>query len=363
MKTRRRTAAALIFSSVAFSVCGAEVVARATADDVELFTTRNFARSKLSLFDSAYPSAYDATLGWVPRPGYAGRRDNAWKTQVTIDADGYRENGGDAAGPEILAVGDSFTFGDEVDDEDTFPAHLERLLGRRVVNAGVFGYGLDQSVLRAERYLGAHRPSAVVLQAVRDDLVRMQMSKRTGVAKPFFTLPRSETSTRGVLRLEGVPTSPVRPSIDTIGPLRTVLGHSYLVDSLMRRFGHGAWWYVGQWDDAYAYQDLELATEIGCRLVERLGERLMEVGARGVFVAEYASHVLTLSEDDDPYIRPLKTVAACARSAGFEVVDTHVAWRALAKSDPPAFQARYARVHLSSAGNAALAAEVAAHLE
>ena len=54
-------------------------------------------------------------------------------------------------GAPILAVGDSFTFGDEVNDGQTWPAQLQLLTGRRVLNGGVSGYGFDQIVLRAEQ--------------------------------------------------------------------------------------------------------------------------------------------------------------------------------------------------------------------
>ena len=75
----------------------------------------------------------------------------------SFDAEGFRRSaampGGGTTpdGSVILAVGDSFTFGDEVKDDETWPAHLQQLLGRRVLNAGVSGYGFDQIVLRAEK--------------------------------------------------------------------------------------------------------------------------------------------------------------------------------------------------------------------
>ena len=53
--------------------------------------------------------------------------------------------------PLTLAVGDSFVFGDDVGDADSWPAILERLTGRRVINGGVPAFGLDQTVLRSEQ--------------------------------------------------------------------------------------------------------------------------------------------------------------------------------------------------------------------
>lgn len=337
--------------------CGiAELAWRASTDEVQVFRLRNYAEQRLDLFQSAYPSAYDAALGWVPEPGYAGQGDNIWKKRVTIDDAGLRVNGGPApaGGPLIVAAGDSFTFGDEVHDDETYPAHLERRLGVRVLNAGVFGYGLDQSVLRAERLIERHAPQGLVLQAVVDDVRRMQMRVRTGVAKPYFVLED------GALALKNVPAPPARPSIADVGWARRVFGYSYVVDWSMRRLGHAEWWYVGQWPSAHAYQDEAEATRIGCRLVERLGRTLRARGIVGVFVAQYAAHMITASYEN-PYTQPVKDVMACAAQAGFRTYDTDPDLRALAAQDLRAFRATYAQVHYAAAGNAWLAERLAPH--
>jgi hypothetical protein len=105
----------------------------------------------------------------------------------TIDARGLRQNGAPPrldAGAPLLLVGDSFVFGDEVDDAGTLPAHLENILAAPVANAGVFGYGIDQSVLRAERLAPQLHPRAIVLGFIPDDIGRVNISVRTGVEKP-----------------------------------------------------------------------------------------------------------------------------------------------------------------------------------
>src|SRR5262249_32060989 len=82
---------------------------------------------------SALPPRYDRGMGWVARAGFLRDR-NVWKTQVTITSSGLRTNGGSGVSPPgspILAVGDSFTFGDGVSDGDTWPAWLESKSGIR----------------------------------------------------------------------------------------------------------------------------------------------------------------------------------------------------------------------------------------
>jgi len=89
---------------------------------------------------------HDDVLGWAPEPGRLGRTAAAYggRADYTIDMDGLRSNGQTRpTGEAILATGDSFTFGQEVNDSESWPAELERLLARPVLNWGVAGYGLD----------------------------------------------------------------------------------------------------------------------------------------------------------------------------------------------------------------------------
>jgi hypothetical protein len=86
-----------------------------------------------------------------------------------------------SAGGAILTVGDSFVFGDQVSDDETWPALLERGLNRRVVNGGVSGYGPVQGVLRAEQLLKVRDYSLVIFSVlVLEDLPRDKWVKGYG---------------------------------------------------------------------------------------------------------------------------------------------------------------------------------------
>ena len=81
-----------------------------------------------------------------------------------------------AEGKPVLAIGDSFAFGDEVADHETWVAHLERVLHKRVLNGGVSAYGIDQAVLRSERLLDRHQPDVVILSFISNDIDRTEFS-------------------------------------------------------------------------------------------------------------------------------------------------------------------------------------------
>jgi|SRR5579883_1038853 len=152
--------------------------------------------------ESGGGSRFDPLLGWTSEPNQ--RPDPRLDSRITTDslgARGLREIPLErTAAKRVVALGDSFTFGACVDDEQSWPARLEhRLPGVEVVNRAVQGYGLDQMVLAFERDGVRYRPDVVVLAFIRADLQRCTSSFES-YAKPRFELDGDEG-----LRLVGVP--------------------------------------------------------------------------------------------------------------------------------------------------------------
>ncbi len=109
--------------------------------------SKNARRGVRTLLAGESYSIFDRDIGWVPRP------DFQWKMH-SINALGLR---GPRLYPEtpsdpdkrILCVGDSFTFGYEVEDDQTYPHHAEQLVpGTEWINLGNCGSGLTQSLLQ-----------------------------------------------------------------------------------------------------------------------------------------------------------------------------------------------------------------------
>src|SRR5262245_18702200 len=75
---------------------------------------------------------FDELLGYVPREGFsASINAPGWHgDKLTIRKDGFRSIGSEPPPlpAEVLVVGDSFTFGEQVSDNETWPACLERKL-------------------------------------------------------------------------------------------------------------------------------------------------------------------------------------------------------------------------------------------
>jgi hypothetical protein len=190
---------------------------------------------RVRMVGERYPGSHDAQLGFVPTPGDAPR--NPWNTEVTITAAGLRSNGEGAApdGAPILAVGDSFTFGDEVSDFETWPAQLERRIDRPVLNGGVFGYGLDQITLRSEALLERF-PSAdtLIVSLISDDVSRCEYAYRYAW-KPYFEIED------GALVLRNVPVPAPHQGPPEEALWRRAIRWSLLADLVMRRLDPEGW--------------------------------------------------------------------------------------------------------------------------
>lgn len=102
-------------------------------------------------------------------PGFRGRITNQaeFDTEIVTNQEGLR---GPEVGPKppggirILAIGDSFTFGVGAQQEETWPAWLERRMrNAQVLNAGAPGFGVPDEVAWFEQYGGALDPDVVVV--------------------------------------------------------------------------------------------------------------------------------------------------------------------------------------------------------
>jgi hypothetical protein len=189
----------------------------------------SFRDLRVDLMRRGYPAMPDARLGYVPQPDFVGA-DNHWGTRVTIDGDGFRRNGSGPPPPGdkcVVAVGDSFTFGDQVDDDASWPAQLEARLGRRVRNGGVFGYSFVQTILRGEDLIARFPVDTLVVSLICDDLARCEYSKRY-TPVPWFDLVDGGVALRNC------------PVVDTSDPAersqrawKNALGHSALIDAVL----------------------------------------------------------------------------------------------------------------------------------
>ena len=282
----------LVLFSIAFGLVVAELTVRAFSSDAMRWEWRNFLTDQ-GRWRMLQP---DPQLGYVPRPGYSSSDHGLGRNVlVTFDEHGLRSHRRNDPqptniAPPILVVGDSYAMGEEVHDDETFPAHLQKILDQRVLNGGVLGYGIDQMVLRAEALVQGFRPRILVMSFIADDVRRVNWQMLWGINKPYFDIADGELVVRGV---------PVPPPIDAMKPIdavRAVLGYSFLADVSMRRLGLEDYWLRGYSEKAHDNDE-----KVSCLLIDRLRQFGRTHGADVLLVAQYTPHAWL--HEFDPALR------------------------------------------------------------
>ena len=134
---------------------------------------------------------YDPSKGWATRPNIRNMTVFDNKT-LNTGPDGFRMtrelSAKKTAKGRILVLGDSFTFGDEVSDRETYPYYLQQMLPDfDIINAGVHGYGHDQMLILLKEVAPKLKPDFVVIGYMPWDAKRNVLLFRD-FAKPRFVI-------------------------------------------------------------------------------------------------------------------------------------------------------------------------------
>jgi len=144
-----------------------------------------------------YEASPDPELGYGLTPGHRG---TSYGTPVQINEFGFRSppfaKERSPGTYRVICVGDSFTFGMGVRQEESWPAQLEARLSPppgyhriEVVNAGVPGYNLRQYGRQIELALLEYEPNLILMGLVENDL-----EPSFYVEDGYLCVPRKKTT-------------------------------------------------------------------------------------------------------------------------------------------------------------------------
>lgn len=343
----------LVLASIVYIFVVLEIGARVYTGNYDF---KNVLENHLRITMAAYPTEYDETLGWVSRESVSAH--DVDDSTITVRKGGIRSNGlgeirkvPDGQRP-ILAVGDSYTFGYEVSDEQTWPAILQHLTGRKVINGGVIAYGMDQTLLRARQLVDKYNPGVLIYSFIPDDIWRCQISSRSGVKKPYFDIENG----RLVLRNNPVPS----PSLNDHGDpgIRRILGYSVFIHNFMMKYGNGMWWLRGdRWKDNQVHED-STGDAIACLIVKDLAELARQKSIKVYLLAQYGKN------QKSSRIDRARKALECADPQWITVIDLHEPLLGAMIRNRQEYRSFYTKKqHMTFKGNMFVAKEVKAVLD
>jgi hypothetical protein len=166
---------------------------------------------------------YDAEIGHLHVPNVVARFPSSDGAFYSVtNSSGFRSNSdfrkARGARPRILVFGDSFTAGQESDNEQRYSDQLAQMLDAEVYNFGLSGSAPDQQLLIFEKYGREFDADLIVWGLTIHNVERVKMRFRpTGdrisgktllMPKPYFTFDT------GVLNLHHVPVPRERTELD-----------------------------------------------------------------------------------------------------------------------------------------------------
>lgn len=115
----------------------------------------------------------DPNLGWKLNPGYSSKKISINSQGIRAPLDHLYTTHPEKNTVRILTVGDSFTFGDDVSNEQTWQYFLEKNnKPLEVLNLGVPAYGSDQAYLLWKEEGKKYHPDIVILGIWPENIAR-----------------------------------------------------------------------------------------------------------------------------------------------------------------------------------------------
>jgi hypothetical protein len=278
---------------------------------------------------------FDPELGWRPLP-HVRKVGGVWGVNrpASTNSRGWRDSEHALAKPfgvrRVVALGDSFTFGTDVDDGDRFTDVLPQLLpGTEVVNLGVAGYGTDQELRVLETEALGYGPDVIVLTAcVLNDLEDIGYERLYSWPKPTYRLSGGELKLR-------------KPQLTWDIQLRT---RSYLAETIFQRF----------WNENLKPRPARDSGDEGAEtLFSALVQRMATVaGARDVKLVAVLAYVP--ASGDPNADRVSKIMRDSFDRSGIRWLDTRDLFRQRSATPDRTFYAS-TEIHWNAAGHAIVA--------
>ena len=171
-------------------------------------------------------------------------------------------------GAVVLAFGDSLTLGVGARPEESYPAVLERAIGRKVVNAGVSGETSAEGLARLPEALDETHPALVILcHGGNDFLRRLEEAGTVSNVRAMIELAKAHGA---AVLLVATPRPGLPPSVPAFYAEVAKAEHVPLEDAVIRTI---------EFDNSLKSDYVHPNAEGYARMAQAIGERLRQAGA------------------------------------------------------------------------------------
>ena len=316
---------------------------------------------------------YDPVLGWVPNPDHTSQDGLITYNTVGIRSDGTEYSVTPADDRlRIGLYGDSFTHGDEVVFRETWGYYLEQNLRNmgidvEVINFGVGGYAMDQSLLRWQTFGCMYQPDIVLFGLQMENIQR-----NVNLIRPFYYLQTSIPFSKprfvlmeDDLMLVNVPTIPPEQLPAIVADMGNWEHAAYEHFFERRDYERGLIWrsrligFVYEMfhaladDQQYFYDPSEESTQVTLRILDTFQQDVKEMGGAFLLV-----HLPIMADVEDlTHERPLVYDALLDEmSQRYTLIETS------AQMTTNESESLFATLHYAAQGNQAIVEAVTEQL-
>ncbi len=153
---------------------------RRTPDRLRQFLSLVYNRGFMNSvqFDKS-ASHFDPRLQYLFKPGVHSFNNLEFSSVLNINSAGFRDDEASLDYPEVLFLGDSYTMGWGVGEENSFVGLFEKGMNVSTLNAGISSYGTARERILMDR-LKLDSCKVVFIQYCSNDLVENYMFSRNG---------------------------------------------------------------------------------------------------------------------------------------------------------------------------------------
>ncbi len=196
--------------------------------------------------DKRFSTEFNENYGWYNVPDFYHEQrsvDTGKKIFFKHNSKGLRsdvEHDYESSAKRMAVLGDSYVYGSQLDQEETFPYYLQSLSDYEILNFGVPAWGPDQSYLFLQDEVIKYSPDVVIFMLFQNDFSDAFFIETPGsYRKPGFEL------VDGKLNLMNYPVSEIEKKEDKKSMVKQIDGHLSSKMNLYYLFRHNLYGVIG----------------------------------------------------------------------------------------------------------------------